>query len=256
MGGSNGGAEEDEDYQVLIVKDEEEIDEDDEDVVEVPVPPPKNVPVVDISDDDEEAMMEEDDDDYSKVIEVEEFMVLPDGLIVDEVEGYPEDFQVDHQDSSSDGYGNPQILDVSGAGPSGEVPESESGPSKMFPCTFPNCSKSYTHHRYLLRHMTVAHRPANGPPKPFNCEHCGKGYNYKYNLKYHIESQHLRTNYICEVCGKGFAGNSHLKKHYHRHLGLKPFVCPNREKGCAKSFTDKSNLNSHVKRCQQFLKEK
>ncbi|KAL0949251.1 hypothetical protein HGRIS_009329 [Hohenbuehelia grisea] len=46
-----------------------------------------------------------------------------------------------------------------------------------------------------------------------------------------------------EGCGKAFARKSDMKRHTNKHLGLKPFVCPQ----CGKKFPQKGNLTTHIR---------
>ena len=81
------------------------------------------------------------------------------------------------------------------------------------------------------------------------CFECDKSYNYRENLKDHIASQHRGIKQMCNQCGKYFWAKKALKKHTLTvHDGLKKFEC----KTCKKTFSQKGNLNTHIKVWKHF----
>lgn len=49
--------------------------------------------------------------------------------------------------------------------------------------------------------------------------------------------------HICQQCGKTFKRKTNLDDHMNLHKGITPFACPY----CPKSYTQKSNRNTHIK---------
>lgn len=48
--------------------------------------------------------------------------------------------------------------------------------------------------------------------RPFKCQYCEKSFDRKDNLDSHVQSVHLKIQYVCETCLKGFHPSS-LRRH-------------------------------------------
>jgi uncharacterized Zn-finger protein len=62
-----------------------------------------------------------------------------------------------------------------------------------------------------------------------------------------VPSRCAKWKYTCSVCQKLFERPSTLKTHMNSHTGERPFGCPN--KSCKRSFTVRSNMMRHHKKC-------
>ncbi|KAM9134247.1 LOW QUALITY PROTEIN: fez family zinc finger protein 2 [Pangshura tecta] len=83
---------------------------------------------------------------------------------------------------------------------------------------------------------------ADGKPKNFTCEVCGKVFNAHYNLTRHMPV-HTARPFVCKVCGKGFRQASTLCRHKIIHTQEKPHKCNQ----CGKAFNRSSTLNTHIR---------
>ncbi|XP_061478057.1 fez family zinc finger protein 2 [Rhineura floridana] len=85
--------------------------------------------------------------------------------------------------------------------------------------------------------------PADGKPKNFTCEVCGKVFNAHYNLTRHMPVHTGARPFVCKVCGKGFRQASTLCRHKIIHTQEKPHKCNQ----CGKAFNRSSTLNTHIR---------
>ncbi|XP_053326196.1 fez family zinc finger protein 2 [Spea bombifrons] len=84
---------------------------------------------------------------------------------------------------------------------------------------------------------------ADGKPKIFTCEICGKVFNAHYNLTRHMPVHTGARPFVCKVCGKGFRQASTLCRHKIIHTQEKPHKCSQ----CGKAFNRSSTLNTHIR---------
>ncbi|XP_025908443.1 fez family zinc finger protein 2 [Nothoprocta perdicaria] len=84
---------------------------------------------------------------------------------------------------------------------------------------------------------------AEGKPKNFTCEVCGKVFNAHYNLTRHMPVHTGARPFVCKVCGKGFRQASTLCRHKIIHTQEKPHKCTQ----CGKAFNRSSTLNTHIR---------
>ncbi|KAG5676039.1 hypothetical protein PVAND_005894 [Polypedilum vanderplanki] len=109
------------------------------------------------------------------------------------------------------------------------------------------CLKDFDNPKRYYNHTAAAHR------EKFQCDKCELKYNFKYQLKKHIEIAHLdhpRTKvnrpkkFQCDVCSMQFTELRILTEHTNIHLDLRPFVC----EFCSEAFHNSANLRYHRKR--------
>ncbi|KAJ3601982.1 hypothetical protein NHX12_029743 [Muraenolepis orangiensis] len=84
---------------------------------------------------------------------------------------------------------------------------------------------------------------ADGKPKHFTCEVCGKVFNAHYNLTRHMPVHTGARPFVCKLCGKGFRQASTLCRHKIIHTQEKPHKCNQ----CGKAFNRSSTLNTHIR---------
>ncbi|XP_044540494.1 fez family zinc finger protein 2, partial [Gracilinanus agilis] len=92
-------------------------------------------------------------------------------------------------------------------------------------------------------HGKLAASSADGKPKNFTCEVCGKVFNAHYNLTRHMPVHTGARPFVCKVCGKGFRQASTLCRHKIIHTQEKPHKCNQ----CGKAFNRSSTLNTHIR---------
>src|SRR5207249_2609042 len=65
-----------------------------------------------------------------------------------------------------------------------------------------------------------SHRITCRKEKPHVCDHCGKRFKDKYNVKYHVKNVHGTVKrYECEKCGVKFKSNAIFRVHRRRFNG-------------------------------------
>lgn len=73
-------------------------------------------------------------------------------------------------------------------------------------------------------------------------ETCNKSYHSKFNLRRHVEYNHLgKKPFICQVCNRNFVSKQNLIEHKFIHSGAKPYKCSI----CGKKFRQISLLSLH-----------
>ncbi len=114
----------------------------------------------------------------------------------------------------------------------------------------PDCSKSYSTHSGLSKHLQF-HCPAvegNQAKKNFSCKLCDKVYTSLGALKMHIRTHTLPCK--CDICHKAFSRPWLLQGHIRTHTGEKPFSCQH----CHRAFADRSNLRAHLQTHSEIKK--
>ncbi|KAJ9587000.1 hypothetical protein L9F63_019418 [Diploptera punctata] len=73
------------------------------------------------------------------------------------------------------------------------------------------------------------------------CPQCGRMFNHRNSLIYHLRSHSGERPHQCEVCGKSFFAASALKVHMRLHSGDKPYKC----EFCGRHFRQWGDLKYH-----------
>uniref|UniRef100_A0AAG5CVN9 C2H2-type domain-containing protein n=1 Tax=Anopheles atroparvus TaxID=41427 RepID=A0AAG5CVN9_ANOAO len=97
-------------------------------------------------------------------------------------------------------------------------------------------------HQNLDKHMIKAHTPETTLPdeKNYSCEHCGKMFKFKTNLRSHIDRVHGVKDVCCNICNKYF-NHKALSAHKRSAHTDEMFMCEH----CPKMFKTRSGLESH-----------
>ncbi|KIJ58546.1 hypothetical protein HYDPIDRAFT_87559 [Hydnomerulius pinastri MD-312] len=123
-------------------------------------------------------------------------------------------------------------------------PSVKAGKTARYPCTYPECTKSYSKPSRLSEH----YRSHTGE-RPFVCNECGKSYLRETHLQAHSKS-HLPESerpYVCtEIsdCQKRFWTLQHLHVHENSHRGDKSYACTEVE--CEEVFAKHHQLRTHI----------
>ncbi|XP_020079780.1 transcription factor IIIA isoform X2 [Ananas comosus] len=157
---------------------------------------------------------------------------------------------------------------------------------KLFACTIEGCDRRFNIKANMQRHVKERHE--DGSPcenkKQYACKECGKTFKYASKLRKH-EDSHVKLDCVevvccepgcfktftnaeclkahvqfchqhtqCEICGtKQMKRN--IKRHKRKHEGV--IVAERVQcsfKDCHLSFSNRSNLNKHIKACHEQLK--
>ena len=78
--------------------------------------------------------------------------------------------------------------------------------------------------------------------RPHVCRVCGKAYQSRSGLRYHVESVHLGKRYSCAICGKLFSSKYALRAHEKLHSGANDYQCTI----CGKYFVSSASLETHL----------
>ena len=71
------------------------------------------------------------------------------------------------------------------------------------------CDASYPVRKSLLNHIRLKH----GDAKQFTCQHCVYATANRSHYEQHLRSLHQGIKEICDICGRNFSDKSNLNKH-------------------------------------------
>ena len=105
------------------------------------------------------------------------------------------------------------------------------------------CGKGFTQVTALKKHVKTQHESKK---EPTPCPECGVKVMKLENHMRHVHTPDDQRKYQCQHCGKGFDFTQNLDKHMmNMHLKLRPYNC---RYGCDISYNDKSNRNHHERK--------
>ncbi|XP_048882189.1 zinc finger protein 574 isoform X3 [Brienomyrus brachyistius] len=115
-------------------------------------------------------------------------------------------------------------------------------------CPLSPCRRRFATSAALEEHVLahcrrLAFKGSDATPRPFRCEHCGKGFAYASTFRLHMRTHTGERPYECSQCGKRFRQLPHLQDHERIHSGERPFVCWL----CGKSFSVAARLTEHAR---------
>uniref|UniRef100_G1Q7Z5 Zinc finger protein 446 n=1 Tax=Myotis lucifugus TaxID=59463 RepID=G1Q7Z5_MYOLU len=101
-----------------------------------------------------------------------------------------------------------------------EPPEPDAARSKPYTCE--RCGRGFDWKSVLVIHHR-AHQGGPGAPRPlqgprrYTCAECGRGFSWKSQLVIHRKSHATRQRHVCGDCGRGFDWKSQLVIHRRGH---------------------------------------
>ncbi len=118
-------------------------------------------------------------------------------------------------------------------------PDSDSTKKLPYKCDL--CHREFNCLKYLESHRLVH---VKNDEKAFVEKHicpvCGKEYDQKTNLKYHMRQHTGERPHVCEVCGDSFSHPSTLRNH--KYIHTRPFSCSI----CGQRFSRQSTRKNHM----------
>ncbi|ORX89170.1 hypothetical protein K493DRAFT_318903 [Basidiobolus meristosporus CBS 931.73] len=96
----------------------------------------------------------------------------------------------------------------------------------VYPCTHPNCKKSFTSLNTLNSHYRI-----HSPERPFRCHLCYKYFNTAHDLRRHLKTHMDLKPYRCSKCNRSFGRLDAMKRHRSNCRYVSPKVTVNARQG-------------------------
>ena len=101
------------------------------------------------------------------------------------------------------------------------------------------CQREFADRNTMKKHVK-----SHSKEKPYECQTCGRRYQYSWNLKIHEKSSHTGDMpFKCRFCQKMFTHRRDFRDHVRSHTDNLPFKC--HEAQCGRSFASLRALRMH-----------
>ncbi|KAJ2814408.1 hypothetical protein GGI24_006401 [Coemansia furcata] len=92
-----------------------------------------------------------------------------------------------------------------------------------FPCTYPNCDKTFARRGNVNAHMLT-----HTGERPFQCDACDKCFSRNHDLTRHRKGHIGARPFVCTRCSRGFARADALRRHTSKDSSCKRSTCTER----------------------------
>ncbi|RCN23946.1 zinc finger, C2H2 type [Ancylostoma caninum] len=84
--------------------------------------------------------------------------------------------------------------------------------ARPYPCTWPDCEKSFPSSELLRKHLRNTHQPAK-----YICARCGAGFDLSEPYKIHLRQHDGIRPYTCSICLRKFTSRAVCRRHRASH---------------------------------------